>query len=76
PKCGEMILSHRVCPNCGNYNGILIVDSSLNIVLHILSSKEWKDITTTLPSLFSKLIASFSDFSNTLSSSFTSILKA
>ena len=29
PKCGEMILSHRVCKNCGTYNGkeVIKVDS-------------------------------------------------
>jgi len=21
PKCGEMVLSHRVCKNCGTYDG-------------------------------------------------------
>jgi len=21
PKCGEMMLSHRVCPECGHYKG-------------------------------------------------------
>ena len=26
PKCGEMILSHSVCPNCGNYNGKQVVE--------------------------------------------------
>jgi large subunit ribosomal protein L32 len=26
PKCGEMILAHRVCPNCGNYNGKQVVE--------------------------------------------------
>ena len=26
PKCGEYILSHRVCKNCGTYNGKTIID--------------------------------------------------
>ncbi|MBR4292381.1 MAG: 50S ribosomal protein L32 [Clostridia bacterium] len=25
PKCGEYILSHRVCKNCGTYNGKEII---------------------------------------------------
>jgi len=26
PKCNEPSLSHRVCPNCGNYNGKQIIE--------------------------------------------------
>lgn len=25
PNCGELTLSHRVCPNCGYYKGKLVV---------------------------------------------------
>ncbi len=25
PKCGEFILSHRVCKNCGNYGGKVVL---------------------------------------------------
>jgi LSU ribosomal protein L32P len=25
PKCGEMKLSHRVCKNCGTYNGSEVI---------------------------------------------------
>ena len=25
PKCGEYILSHRVCKNCGYYDGVEVV---------------------------------------------------
>ncbi len=25
PKCGEMVLSHRVCRNCGTYKGKEII---------------------------------------------------
>ena len=25
PKCGEMVLAHRVCPNCGSYKGEEII---------------------------------------------------
>ena len=25
PKCGEFILSHRVCKNCGYYDGAEVV---------------------------------------------------
>ena len=30
PKCGEMVLSHRVCPNCGSYKGEEIVAKESN----------------------------------------------
>lgn len=26
PTCKELKLPHRVCPNCGNYNGALVID--------------------------------------------------
>lgn len=26
PKCGEFTLSHRVCSNCGTYNGKQVVE--------------------------------------------------
>jgi large subunit ribosomal protein L32 len=26
PKCGEMALSHRVCPSCGFYKGRKVVE--------------------------------------------------
>jgi len=26
PKCHEPALSHRVCPNCGNYKGKQIIE--------------------------------------------------
>ncbi len=26
PKCGEYKLQHRVCPNCGTYDGKVIVE--------------------------------------------------
>ncbi len=25
PKCGEFILSHRVCKNCGSYGGKVVL---------------------------------------------------
>ncbi|MBO4441051.1 50S ribosomal protein L32 [bacterium] len=25
PKCGEPMLPHRICPNCGNYRGKEII---------------------------------------------------
>lgn len=25
PNCGEMIISHRVCPNCGYYDGKAVI---------------------------------------------------
>ena len=27
PNCGEMSLTHRVCPSCGFYKGRKVVDS-------------------------------------------------
>ncbi|MBX6396533.1 MAG: 50S ribosomal protein L32 [Alicyclobacillaceae bacterium] len=27
PQCGEMKLSHRVCPNCGYYKGRQVVQA-------------------------------------------------
>ena len=26
PNCGELTISHRVCPNCGFYKGTLVVE--------------------------------------------------
>ena len=26
PTCKELKMPHRVCPNCGNYNGALVID--------------------------------------------------
>jgi large subunit ribosomal protein L32 len=26
PKCGENVLSHRVCKNCGTYAGKTVID--------------------------------------------------
>jgi large subunit ribosomal protein L32 len=37
PKCGQPILSHTVCPNCGYYKGQEVVD-----VLKKLTKKERK----------------------------------
>ncbi len=37
PKCGEEILSHRVCRNCGFYKGREVID-----VLKKLAKKEKK----------------------------------
>lgn len=28
PKCGELVASHQVCPNCGSYDGNTVVDMS------------------------------------------------
>ncbi|MBO4698638.1 50S ribosomal protein L32 [bacterium] len=28
PKCGEPMLPHRICPNCGNYKGKEIISVS------------------------------------------------
>ncbi|HBL84432.1 MAG: 50S ribosomal protein L32 [Clostridiales bacterium GWF2_38_85] len=25
PKCGEFVLSHRVCTNCGSYDGKVVL---------------------------------------------------
>ena len=60
----------------GNPSGISSVDFSLKIDLQILSSRDWKVITTALPSEFSISSASSNDFSKTVSSSFTATLKA
>jgi len=37
PKCGSPILSHRLCQNCGSYNGREIID-----VMAKLTKKERK----------------------------------
>ena len=53
PKCGKLVLSHTVCPNCGYYKGRQVID-----VLKKLTKKEKKkkekeikegDKTTTKP---------------------------
>jgi large subunit ribosomal protein L32 len=28
PKCHELRLPHRVCPSCGNYKGIEVIEKS------------------------------------------------
>lgn len=38
PQCGQTILAHRVCKNCGKYQGREVVD-----VLKKLSKKEQKN---------------------------------
>jgi large subunit ribosomal protein L32 len=37
PKCGKPILPHSVCPNCGYYKGVEVID-----VLKKLTKKEKK----------------------------------
>ena len=37
PQCGSYKLSHRICPNCGYYKGVEVVD-----VLKKLTKKERK----------------------------------
>ncbi len=37
PKCGHISLPHRVCPNCGFYKGLEVID-----VLEKLTKKERK----------------------------------
>ena len=37
PKCGKLILPHLVCPNCGYYKGVEVID-----VLKKLTKKERK----------------------------------
>lgn len=37
PKCGEEVLPHRVCQNCGTYSGQEVID-----VLKKLAKKERK----------------------------------
>ncbi len=37
PKCGKLILPHTVCPNCGFYKGVKVVD-----VMKKLTKKEKK----------------------------------
>jgi len=37
PKCGKLILSHIVCPNCGSYKGVEVID-----VMKKLTEKEKK----------------------------------
>ena len=37
PKCGQPILPHTICPNCGHYKGTEVVD-----VLKKLTKKEKK----------------------------------
>lgn len=32
PNCGEMKLSHRVCKECGTYNGKTIVEQKESVV--------------------------------------------
>ncbi|MBR4395004.1 MAG: 50S ribosomal protein L32 [Eubacteriaceae bacterium] len=27
PECGELMQPHRVCPNCGKYNGRVVVEA-------------------------------------------------
>ena len=38
PKCGKLILPHLVCPNCGYYKGVEVID-----VLKKLTKKERKN---------------------------------
>lgn len=28
PNCGELKMSHRVCPSCGHYNGEVVVEKA------------------------------------------------
>ena len=37
PKCGKPVLPHTVCPNCGYYKGVEVID-----VLKKLAKKERK----------------------------------
>ena len=31
PNCGEMKLSHRVCKECGQYNGRVVVEEKTDV---------------------------------------------
>jgi large subunit ribosomal protein L32 len=31
PNCGEMKLSHRVCKECGSYNGKTVIEEKLAV---------------------------------------------
>ena len=28
PNCGELAISHRVCPKCGYYDGVQVIDTA------------------------------------------------
>ena len=32
PNCGEMKLSHRVCKECGHYNGRAVVEAKEEVI--------------------------------------------
>jgi large subunit ribosomal protein L32 len=32
PNCGEMKLSHRVCKECGHYNGKVVIEQKEEVI--------------------------------------------